>query len=152
MTKMTKTYPFNNRNIKPEFIGNSNKVRMRIVDQTSLDTLLTNDSISLNDYKILDRLASDYNKSGMVGIKATNFNPRIATSYDTNNDSHYILKRKVYDCLALVKSAGGINCYNVLMKLLTDRSLSRIDIEFIKNNTGEIVKPIKEFYESWSSS
>ena len=70
---MTKTYPFKNKKIKPEFVGNTNKVRMRIVDQTSLDTLLTHDSISLNNYKILDMLASDYNASGMVGIRASNY-------------------------------------------------------------------------------
>ena len=149
---MTKTYPFNKKNVKPEFIGNSNKVRLRVIDQTCLDTLLLNDSISLNNYKILDMLASDYNKSGMVGIKASNYNPRISVNYDTNNDNHHILKRKVYECLAFVKSAGGSGCYNALMKMLTDKNLTRIDIEFIENNIGEIVKPIKEYYENWRLS
>ena len=126
--KMTKTYPFKNKKVKPEFVGNTNKVRMRIVDQTSLDTLLTHDSISLNNYKILDMLASDYNKSGMVGIKASNYNPRISVNYDTNNDNHHILKRKVYECLAFVKSAGGSGCYNALMKMLTDKNLTLLKI------------------------
>ena len=152
MKKMTKTFPFKNRKVKPEFVGNTNKVRMRVVDQTSLDTLLTNDSISLNNFKILDRLASDYNKSGMVGVKASNYNPRISANYDTTSDNHHILKRKVYECLAFVKSAGGSSCYNALMKMLTDKTLTRIDIEFIENNIGEIVKPVKEYYENWSSS
>tara|TARA_R100001480_G_scaffold105345_1_gene107813 strand:+ start:6798 stop:7259 length:462 start_codon:yes stop_codon:yes gene_type:complete len=150
--KMTKTYPFNNKNVKPEFVGNSNKVRMRIVDQTCLDTLLTHDSISLDNYKILDKLASDFNLSGMVGIKASNYSPRIVANHDTNNDNIHILRRKVYECIRSVKVAGGSSCYNVLMKLLTDKNLSRPDLEFLENNIGGIVKPIKEYYESWRLS
>jgi len=152
MKQMTKTFPFNNKKVKPEYIGNTNKVRIRIIDQTSLDTLLTNDSISLNNYKILDRLASDYNKSGLVGVKASSYNPRISANYDTNSDNYHILKRKVYECISLVKSAGGTSSYNVLMKMLTDKDLTRPDLEFIEKNIGEIVKPVKEYYENWSSS
>ncbi len=146
---MTKTYHFDNKTVKPEFIGKTNKVRMRVVDQTCLDTLLLNDSISLDNYMILDKLQMDYNRSGMVGIKASNYNPRITASYDTINNDNELLKRKVSECLASLKSAGGSRCYEVLLKIITDRNLTRIDIEFIKNNIWGIVKPIKDFYESW---
>lgn len=149
---MTKTYPFDKKNVKPEFIGNSNKVRLRVIDQTCLDTLLLNDSISLDHYKILDMLASDFNLSGMVGVKASNYSPRVVANHDTNNDNSYILRRKVYECTSLVKQAGGSSCYSILMKLLTDKNLSRPDLEFLKNNINEIVKPIVEYYESWRLS
>ena len=149
---MTKTYPFDKKNVKPEFIGNSNKVRLRVIDQTCLDTLLLNDSISLDHYKILDMLASDFNLSGMVGVKASNYSPRVVANHDTNNDNSYILRRKVYECTSLVKQAGGSSCYSILMKLLTDKDLSRPDLEFLKNNINEIVKPIVEYYESWRLS
>jgi len=149
---MTKTYHFDNKTVKPEFIGKTNKVRMRVVDQTCLDTLLLNDSISLDNYMILDKLQMDYNRSGMVGIKASNYNPRITASYDTMNNDNELLKRKVSECLASLKCAGGSRCYEVLLKIITDRNLTRIDIEFIKNNVWEIVKPIKDFYESWRNS
>lgn len=149
---MTKTYPFDKKNVKPEFIGNSNKVRLRVVDQTCLDTLLLNDSISLDHYKILDMLASDFNLSGMVGVKASNYSPRVVANHDTNNDNSHILRRKVYECTSLVKQAGGSSCYSILMKLLTDKNLSRPDLEFLKNNINEIVKPIVEYYESWRLS
>ena len=152
MKKMTKTYPFDKKNVKPEFIGNSNKVRLRVIDQTCLDTLLLNDSISLDHYKILDMLASDFNLSGMVGVKASNYSPRVVANHDTNNDNSYILRRKVYECTSLVKQAGGSSCYSILMKLLTDKDLSRPDLEFLKNNINEIVKPIVEYYESWRLS
>tara|TARA_R100001163_G_C5042286_1_gene180196 strand:- start:943 stop:1251 length:309 start_codon:yes stop_codon:yes gene_type:complete len=98
---------------------------------------------------ILDKLQMDYNRSGMVGIKASNYNPRITASYDTINNDNELLKRKVSECLASLKSAGGSRCYEVLLKIITDRNLTRIDIEFIKNNIWGIVKPIKDFYESW---
>ena len=137
---MTKTYPFDKKNVKPEFIGNSNKVRLRVIDQTCLDTLLLNDSISLDHYKILDMLASDFNLSGMVGVKASNYSPRVVANHDTNNDNSHILRRKVYECTSLVKQAGGSSCYSILMKLLTDKDLSRPDLEFLKNNINEIVK------------
>ena len=135
MTKMTmtKTYHFDNKTVKPEFIGKTNKVRMRVVDQTCLDTLLLNDSISLDNYMVLDKFQMDYNISGMVGIKASNYNPRVTAS----------------ECLASLKSAGGSSCYEMLLKIITDKNLTRVDIEFIKNNVWEIVKPIKDFYESW---
>lgn len=149
---MTKTYPFDKKNVKPEFIGNSNKVRLRVIDQTCLDTLLLNDSISLDHYKILDMLASDFNLSGMVGVKASNYSPRVVANHDTNNDNSHILRRKVYECTSLVKQAGGSSCYSILMKLLTDKNLSRPDLEFLKNNINEIVKPIVEYYESWRLS
>ena len=146
---MTKTYHFDNKTVKPEFIGKTNKVRMRVVDQTCLDTLLLNDSISLDNYMVLDKFQMDYNRSGMVGIKASNYNPRVTASYDTTSNDNELLKRKVNECLASLKSAGGSRCYEVLLKIITDRNLTRIDIEFIKNNIWGIVKPIKNFYESW---
>ena len=47
---------------------------------------------------------------------------------------------------------GGSRCYAILLKIIKDQNLTRPHIEFIKNNVGEIVKPIKEFYESWGKS
>ena len=151
-TNMTKTYHFNNKTVKPEFIGKTNKVRMRVVDQTCLDTLLLNDSISLDNYMVLDKFQMDYNKSGMVGIKASNYNPRITASYDSTSNDNELLRRKVSECLASLKSAGGSRCYEMLLKIITDNNLSRVDIEFINKNVWEIVKPIKDFYESWGNS
>ena len=42
-----KVYIRDHKVIKPEFVGKSNKVRMRVVDQTTLDTLLLTDTIML---------------------------------------------------------------------------------------------------------
>ena len=150
--KMTKTYHFENKTVKPEFIGKSNKVRMRVVDQTCLDKLLLNDSISLDQFMTLDKLQMDYNRSGMVGIRASNYNPRIIASHDTNSNDNEILRTKVLECLRSSRSAGGSKIYDTLLKIITDKDLSRIDIEFIENNIGGIVKPIKNFYESWGNS
>lgn len=145
--RMTKIYHFN-KTIQPEFVGKTNKVRMRVVDQTCLDTLLLKHILSLNHFMILDKFQMDYNRSGMVGVRASNYNPRITTTYDTQGDNE-ILRRKVSECLSYAKSAGGTKIYDIVLKIITDKELSRIDMEFIKNNIGEIVKPIKEFYESW---
>ena len=150
--KMTKTYHFDNKTVKPEFIDKTNKVRMRVVDQTCLDKLLLHDSISLDDFMVLDKFQMDYNRSGMVGIKASNYNPRITATYDTSNNDNEILRRKVTECLGSSRSAGGSRIYDILIKVLTDKDLTRIDIEFIENNIREIVKPIKDFYESWRNS
>jgi hypothetical protein len=153
MKKMTmKTYPFKKNNVKPEFIGKSNEVRLRIVDQTCLDKLLLNDSMSLDDYMVLDALQMDYIRSGMVGIKASNYNPRVNANYDTISDDQYILKRKVNDCIACLKSAGNNSFYNITMRMIKDEDLSINDLDFIKINIGGIVKPIKEFYENWRRS
>ena len=148
----TKTYHFDNKTVKPEFVGKSNKVRMRVVDQTCLDKLLLDDSISLDDFMVLDKFQMDYHRSGMVGVKASSYAPRVSASHDTSSHDYEILKRKVVECFAWSKRAGGNSVYNILLKILDDKDLSRIDIEFIKNNIKEIVKPIKEFYESWYNS
>jgi len=58
----TKTYHFDNKTVKPEFVGKSNKVRMRVVDQTCLDKLLLDDSISLDDFMVLDKFQMDYHR------------------------------------------------------------------------------------------
>ena len=76
----------NGNTLKAEFIGDTNKVRVRVVDQTCLDRLLMNDSISLDQYKSVDVLFSEFNKAGMIGVKATNYNPRITATYDKNGD------------------------------------------------------------------
>jgi hypothetical protein len=94
----------------------------------------------------------DYNVSGMVGIRASSYSPRVIASYDSTSNDNELLKRKVSECLASLKSAGGTKIYEVVMKIITDRNLSRVDIEFVKKNIGEIIKPIKEFYESWRNS
>ena len=44
----------NHHTLKAEFIGKSNQVRLRVKDQTSLDKLLINDSISLDQYNCID--------------------------------------------------------------------------------------------------
>jgi len=149
---MTKTYHFSNKTVKPEYIGKSNKVRMRVVDQTCLDKLLLDDSISLDTFMILDKFQMDFNRSGMLGIKASNYNPRITATYDASNNDNDILRRKVIDCFTFSKQAGGSRVYDAVVKIVTDKELNRIDIEFIKNNIGVIVKPIKKFYESWGNS
>lgn len=149
MKEMKKTISHFNKTIKPEFVDKTNKVRMRVVDQTCLDMLLLNDSISLNDFRILDKFQMDYNRSGMIGIKASSYNPRITSRYDTTSNDNEILRRKVSECLGLARSAGGTKFYDMLKKIITDQVLSKKDVEFIENNIGGIVKPIKEFYESW---
>ena len=147
--KMMKKFHFNNKTVKPEFVGNSNKVRMRVIDQTCLDKLLLNDSISLENFMVLDKFQMDYHKSGMVGVRASSYNPRITSTYDTLNNDNEILRRKVSECFAWSKKAGDLPSYKMLLKIITDKELSKLDIEFIKKNIGGIVKPIKEFYESW---
>jgi hypothetical protein len=53
----------NGNTLKAEFIGNTNKVIVRVVDQTCLDRLLMNDSISLDQYKSVDVLFSEFQQS-----------------------------------------------------------------------------------------
>ena len=149
---MMKTYLFNKKNIRPEFIGNTNKVRMRIVDQTCLDGLLLNDSISLDDFNVLDKFQMDFNRSGMIGVRASSYSPRIGATHDTSSNDNDILRTKVNRCMSHLKMEGGSRCYSILLKIIKDQNLTRPHIEFIKNNVGEIVKPIKEFYESWGKS
>jgi hypothetical protein len=108
--------------------------------------------MSLDDYMVLDALQMDYIRSGMVGIKSSNYNPRVNANYDTISDYQYILKRKVNDCIACLKSAGNNSFYNITMRMIKDEDLSINDLDFIKINIGGIVKPIKEFYENWRRS
>ena len=79
--------------LKAEFIGSSNEVRFRVVDQSTLDKLLMNDSISLDQYKCLDNLYSDFHRAGLIGIKASNYNPRINSSYEARGEAEVILEQ-----------------------------------------------------------
>ena len=78
---------------KAEFVGNTNKARIKILDQTCLDRLLMHDSISLANYRIMDRLYADYCKSGFVGVRASNYNPRIEATHEGLSEKHMMLKR-----------------------------------------------------------
>ena len=62
------------------------------------------------------------------------------------------------DEITKVKFPAGLNinaktpeeiAISILAEIINDRNLTRIDLEFIKNNIWGIVKPIKNFYESW---
>ena len=84
-------YQRDNKTLKPEFIGNTNNVRMRVVDQNVLDKLLLNNVICLSHFKTLDKLLGDYNKSGLVGVKAMNYMPRVVGD-NKNFDGHNVLR------------------------------------------------------------
>jgi hypothetical protein len=140
--------------LKAEFIGSSNEVRFRVVDQSTLDKLLMNDSISLDQYKCLDNLYSDFHKAGLIGVKASNYNPRINSSYEARGEAEVILRRKVSNCLSAIKSSGGIRSYDILIKLLHDRSLVEQDLKWISvlGNFNLICEPTEKFYETWGIS
>jgi len=100
----------------------------------------------------LDKFQMDFNRSGMIGVRASSYSPRIGATHDTSNNDNDILRTKVNRCMSHLKMEGGSRCYAILLKIIKDQNLTRPHIEFIKNNVGEIVKPIKEFYESWGKS
>ena len=93
--KKKDVYLRDNKTIKPEFVGNTNKVRMRVVDQTTLDTLLLKDTIILSDYKIIEKLQIDYNRSGMVGVKASSYDTIKASGSLNNYDNGSLSRIKV---------------------------------------------------------
>lgn len=146
------TYLRNQRRIKPEFIGKSNKVRMRVVDQTCLDTLLLSHTIMLSDYSVLDKLQGDYNRSGMVGVKATNYMPKPKSSgFDFSPN---LVRRKVMECVSYIKQSLGNNYYEILLKLLNDKDLSKKDLEWLndKKKVGQLSTRVEEFYHMWNKS
>lgn len=104
---------------KAEFVGNTNKARIKILDQTCLDRLLMYDSISLENYRIMDRLYADYCKSGFVGVRASNYNPRIEATHEGLSEKHMMLKRKVMDCFNYIKDTGNKTAYKIFKKLYT---------------------------------
>ena len=103
-------------------------VRVRIVDQTCLDTLLMDDSISLNDYKIIDKFYSDYCRSGFVGVRATNYNIKIATHEPLN------LKKEI------------------LKKIVEDDHITLREINWIKKNFSFLAEKVEKFYNFWGNS
>jgi hypothetical protein len=140
--------------LKAEFIGNTNKVRVRVVDQTCLDRLLMNDSISLDQYKSVDVLFSEFNKAGMIGVKATNYNPRITATYDQNGDRQAVLRSKVVSCLNYVKRTGNKTAYEILIKIMHDKDFTKWEINWIElsGNFDFISKNIEKFYKFWGNS
>ena len=126
-------------------------VRVRIVDQTCLDTLLMDDSISLDDYKIIDKFYSDYCRSGFVGIRATNYNIKIAT-HEPLNLKKAILKRKVLDCFSAIKSTGNETAYKILKKIVEDDHITLREMNWIKKNFSFLAEKVEKFYNFWGNS
>tara|TARA_R100001015_G_C4616288_1_gene172412 strand:+ start:77 stop:544 length:468 start_codon:yes stop_codon:yes gene_type:complete len=146
-----KTYLHHNKELKPEFIGNTNAVRMRVVNQTILDTLLLNDTIMLSHYKVIERLQSDFNVSGLVGVKAMSFEPKVKSSrFDGGGN---VRRQKVVGCIKYVTSKLDRIYKEVLMKLIENKSLSEKEKEWIKdeNKVGTLSTIIDEFYEMWNN-
>jgi hypothetical protein len=139
---------------KAEFIGNTNKARIKILDQTCLDWLLTHDSISLDNYKILDRFYSDFCKAGFVGVKASNYNPRITATYDGSSDNNIVLRRKVLDCFAYVKDTGNKTADIILKKIIHDEEITKWENSWIEvdSNFDFICHHVEKFYKFWGNS
>ena len=129
-------YQRDNKTLKPEFIGNTNNVRMRVVDQN-----------------VLDKLLGDYNKSGLVGVKAMNYMPRVVGD-NKNFDGHNILRSKVMDCLKYVKKELHKDHYIILNKLLSNQELFSKDMEWLGNeeNVESLSTIIDKFYLMWNNS
>ena len=146
-------YQRDNKTLKPEFIGNTNNVRMRVVDQNVLDKLLLNDTICLSHFKTLDKLLGDYNKSGLVGVKAMNYMPRVVGD-NKNFDGHNVLRSKVMDCLKYVKKELHKDHYIILNKLLSNQELFSKDMEWLGNeeNVESLSTIIDKFYLMWNNS
>ena len=146
-------YQRDNKTLKPEFIGNTNNVRMRVVDQNILDKLLLNNVICLSHFKTLDKLLGDYNKSGLVGVKAMNYMPRVVGD-NKNFDGHNVLRSKVMDCLKYVKRELHKDHYIILNKLLSNQELFSKDMEWLRNeeNVESLSTIIDKFYGMWNNS
>ncbi len=146
-------YQRDNKTLKPEFIGNTNNVRMRVVDQNILDKLLLNNVICLSHFKTLDKLLGDYNKSGLVGVKAMNYMPRVVGD-NKNFDGHNVLRSKVMDCLKYVKRELHKDHYIILNKLLSNQELFSKDMEWLRNeeNVESLSTIIDKFYLMWNNS
>ena len=146
-------YQRDTKTLKPEFIGNTNNVRMRVVDQNVLDKLLLNNVICLSHFKTLDKLLGDYNKSGLVGVKAMNYMPRVVGD-NKNFDGHNILRSKVMDCLKYVKKELHKDHYIILNKLLSNQELFSKDMEWLGNeeNVESLSTIIDKFYLMWNNS
>jgi len=142
------------KSLRAEFIGNSNKTRVRVVDQTCLDRLLMNDSISLDQYKTLDMLYSDFCKSGFVGIKASNYSPRLEATNDPLHERYIILRKKVLGCLTCVKDTGNKTAYQILTKIMHDKDFSKWEIDWIElsGNIDFTCNHVENFYKFWGSS
>ena len=146
-------YQRDNKTLKPEFIGNTNNVRMRVVDQNVLDKLLLSGVICLSHFKVIDKLLGDYNKSGMVGVKAMNYMPRVVGD-NKNFDGHNVIRSKVMDCLKYVKKELHKEHYIILNKILSNDKLLLKDMEWLGNeeNVGSLSTTIDKFYGMWNNS
>jgi hypothetical protein len=126
---------------------------MRVVDQNVLDKLLLNNVICLSHFKTLDKLLGDYNKSGLVGVKAMNYMPRVVGD-NKNFDGHNVLRSKVMDCLKYVKKELHKDHYIILNKLLSNQELFSKDMEWLGNeeNVESLSTIIDKFYLMWNNS
>jgi hypothetical protein len=104
--------------------------RVRVRDQTLLDQMLMDEVIDADSYFLLDKFANDLYKAGLVGIKASDYEPKSRRTGD-----------------------GDLATSEALKKLIVSQAISYLDKKVGKNIRFLTVKvcldELDEFKPAW---
>lgn len=141
----------NHCTLRPEFLGKGHSLRLKVIDQNVLDKLLNDEIVSVEHYMVIDRLASDYHKANMSGVKAASYMPRVTglgKREPTNKE--FMQRKKVSCCIDMVSDMAGSDLAKVLVNILDDKTLSKEQIKDLWNDgVDKIVAGINMFYKEW---
>ena len=134
---------------KPDF-GSPN-LSNQVIYQNILDKLLNDEVVSIDQYMVIDRLASDYYKANLSGVKASSYTPRATTAAKTEpTNKEFMQRKKISGCLYEVKDSAGEKLLKVLMNILDDKPLSKDQMKDLWDDGVEkIVASINKFYKEW---
>jgi hypothetical protein len=141
----------NHCTLRPEFLGKGHSLRLKVIDQNILDKLLNDEVVSIDQYMVIDRLASDYYKANLSGVKASSYSPRANSAAKTEpTNKEFMQRKKISGCLAEVRHGAGEKLSKVLMNILDDKPLSKEQMKDLWNDGVEkIVSSINKFYKEW---
>lgn len=95
--------------------------RVRVKDQTELDSMLMHEHISADQYFVLDMFANDLYKAGLVGIKAQSYEQRSRKTGDSDLATAEALKKLIVSqAIKHLDAKVGRPIRNMLVKLCLD--------------------------------
>mgnify|MGYP001617913106 FL=1 len=109
------------RLIRQEAADLAGTPRSRVVDESTADWLLLNGHLSIAQYDTISKLKSDLFNAGLAGLRASDYQPRVASGNNQNISTDQALKRlALNDAIKYLDKQVGRGCRKVELDMALD--------------------------------
>ncbi len=109
------------KNIRQEAADLSGTPRSRVVDEDTSDWLLLHGHISVEEHDTVTRLKGDLFNAGLTGLRASDYQPRVASGNNQGVSSEQALRRlAVNDAIKHLDRAVGPQTRKVVVDMALD--------------------------------